>query len=223
MLELGAGDGAFLRTLQAAGVPMSSVSAVEYSDEARKNLKRIDPSLNVFADLDQFLHASAPNSCTHVFAFQVLEHVPEPLDYLRSFGRALRPGGLVCMAVPNPGRIEANEQNGLILDMPPCHITRFTIQGVSALARQAGFELIHSEIEPLVYRAWFREFLSYHFLRRTQNDGSLQNWMETKLPWRLATIGGALLGFIPALSKSVGPKEGGSLFCVLRNSPAAPG
>jgi SAM-dependent methyltransferase len=216
LLELGAGDGAFVRILRAHGVAAGNISVVEYSDAARRTLAGIDPSLHVFGGLEEFLDVTPPNVLSHVFAFQVLEHVETPLEYLRAFRRSLRIGGLVCLAIPNPAHIEASERNGLVKDMPPNHVTRFTVQGVSALAGQAGFELIHQEVEPLNYKEWLREFLSYHFKRRVQNEGSIQNWLEKTLPWRAATLGGALLAVPSALVYSFKPKEGASLFCVLR-------
>jgi SAM-dependent methyltransferase len=216
MLELGAGDGAFVRILRTFGVSANAINVVEYSDAARAQLAGIDPGLAVFSSLEQFVDSSQPHSCSHVFAFQVLEHVQQPAEHLAGFRQILRPGGLVCMAVPNPGRIEANERNGLILDLPPSHITRFTSQGIAALANRTGFEVIHTEVEPLVYREWLFEFLSYHFKRRIQDEASIQSWMERALPWRLATMGGALMALPAAISHSFEHKEGGSLFCVLQ-------
>ena len=216
MLELGAGDGAFVRTLRSAGVPAGAIHAVEYADAPREQIAAIDPALSAFSSLEQFLERAGPNACSHVFAFQVLEHVQQPVEYLETFRGLLQAGGLVCMAVPNPGHIETNEQSGLLLDMPPNHVTRFTVKGISALAERAGFEVVHSEVEPFVYRDWLREFLSYHFKRRVQNEGSVQHWIERKLPWRLATMAGAVLAMPSALLHSMKPNEGGSLFCVLR-------
>ena len=216
ILELGAGDGAFVRKAAAAALPASGINAVEYSEAARAQLTAIDSKIKVFAGLEEFVDGATPDTYSHVFAFQVLEHVERPVDYLRTFRRVLRTGGLICMAVPNPAHIEANEQNGLLLDMPPNHITRFTVQGISSVAAQAGFEVIHAETEPFVYRDWLREFLSYHFKRRTQIDGTVQNWMERTLPWRLATIAGAAIALPSALLHSFESNQGGSLFCVLR-------
>jgi SAM-dependent methyltransferase len=216
MLELGAGDGAFVRILRSAGVPAQSIHVVEYSDAARNQLAEIDARISVFSSLEHFMESAQPASYSHVFAFQVLEHVQRPVEHLAAFRRILRTGGLVCMAVPNPQRIEANERNGLVLDMPPAHVTRFTVQGVSALASRAGFELSHTEVEPFVYRTWFRDFLTFHFHRRLQSEGSIQSRMEQNLPWRWATVGGAFLALPSALRHSFGPLQGASLFCVLR-------
>ncbi len=76
-------------------------------------------------------------------SLDVLEHVPDPLDFLINIRKVLRPGGLVAIQVPNAGalitRVEGAENqifNGLI------HLNYFDPASLDQAAQIAGFELV---------------------------------------------------------------------------------
>ncbi|MGH2900852.1 MAG: class I SAM-dependent methyltransferase [Solirubrobacteraceae bacterium] len=75
----------------------------------------------------------------------VLEHVPDPLAFLRTAGRLLKPGGQLWIATPNV-RSAAHLRFGRHwkhLD-PPRHVVIFTPQIVDKLLRLAGFHTIRT-------------------------------------------------------------------------------
>ena len=223
MLELGAGDGAFLRRLLGAGIPPGVLWAVEYSERARQALSRIDTRIHVVPsvqDLPAFSSAKR-GAFTHVFAFQVMEHVSQALEYFNAFARVLAADGVLCLSVPNPARIEFNERSGLLLDMPPYHVSRLGPAAMSALSNRAGFYIEHTETEPFDFVSSLKEFLSYHYKRRVQAIGGLQNWMERYLPRRLAALMGALVALPSAGSLMLHRNDGGSLFYALRKRSRA--
>lgn len=70
-----------------------------------------------------------------VLSTQVLEHVPEPLEYLREAARVLRPGGKLLISVPMQWR--QHEE--------PFDFWRFTRYGLEDLLAKSGLEVVAME------------------------------------------------------------------------------
>ncbi len=67
----------------------------------------------------------------------VLEHVPEPIAALASLATRLIEGGVIVIQVPD---LSANSFDLVIAD----HLSHFTEESASNLARAAGFEVVAS-------------------------------------------------------------------------------
>ena len=85
--------------------------------------------------------------------FQVLEHLSDPVGFLKSAGRLLNPGGLLIIGVPD-GAGPVRFFSSALTDIPPHHVTRWQEsvfrQGMSRL----GFSVISVKFEPLPYYLW---------------------------------------------------------------------
>ncbi len=90
---------------------------------------------------------------------QVFEHLLEPGAMLRRLGRALRPGGLIKVSVPDAGKAIrklagsgdfARLDDGDIMPIAPFeHINAFTHASLSALGREAGLEVLRPSLRML--------------------------------------------------------------------------
>lgn len=72
-------------------------------------------------------------------AFQVIEHVPDPLGFARQAAACLRPGGRLVLGVPfwpSPSTTIPN----FTINAPPHHLTWWTEGALLALARRIGLE-----------------------------------------------------------------------------------
>ena len=95
LLEVGCATGEFLEAAEAAGFDVLGVDASERY--ARYSMQR---NLNVrYGRLEEMdLH---PSSFDVIALFHVIEHVQDPVDFLRRLNALTREGGLIFIATPN--------------------------------------------------------------------------------------------------------------------------
>ncbi len=77
----------------------------------------------------------------YVFCIEVLEHVPDPFHALGEFHRALGPGGVLILSIPNPYHVKEIIWNVLRTPDRQGHIFSWTRQTVTRLAEMNGFRL----------------------------------------------------------------------------------
>jgi SAM-dependent methyltransferase len=144
LLEVGAGNGAFLKQLLTDGWVPANLQAFEFSPTGRAEIEEIPVDCRA-ADLRSVDHN---RTFDVVCMFQVLEHLDDYEGIFEVLERIVRPGGHVFIAIPNGAWISLNEKRRLLLDMPPNHLTRWSLSSVAALARRFGWQLEECELEP---------------------------------------------------------------------------
>ena len=82
-----------------------------------------------------------------LYLYEVLEHQPNPEDFLLCCWDLLQPGGLIAVTVPNdysPCQIQARRNLGLppYWIAPPQHLNYFTPKTLQLVLRRAGFSLV---------------------------------------------------------------------------------
>lgn len=133
-LDVGCGRGDLAGYLAARGWRMSGIEPSPAAAQAA-SAQGVDVQVGVLATVQL-----QPLSLDGVVFHQSLEHTEEPVaDLQRVFG-ALRPGGAVCISVPNFGGRQARRfrTNWYHLDVPR-HRTHFTGVGLRAALESAGF------------------------------------------------------------------------------------
>jgi len=88
-----------------------------------------------------------------VSAFQVIEHIPDPLGFATALVQLLRPGGLLILCAPlHPSRL--TEIPNFVLNLPPHHLTWWNTKAFAALAGALNLEPIDiTELPPSPHAA----------------------------------------------------------------------
>lgn len=137
LLDLGCGDGGFLRVARALGYEARGIEI----DAAAASLARaqgFEVHEGGFADAP-----IAPGSLAQITLSHVIEHLHQPVDVLRELHGWLRPGGRVWLQTPN---VESRGAERYGADWrglePPRHLVLFGERSLSLALQRAGFERI---------------------------------------------------------------------------------
>lgn len=190
VLEIGAGKGAFTPMLLERGVSPARITVTEHSQYGKQAIRGRFPGVHVFDGDD--LTSFSDHSFSHIFLFQVLEHLGNPHEFLLKLGRLLKANGIVFASVPSPESIEFNELNRLLLDMPPNHISRYTRKAMDSLCFRAGLVLERQVYEPFDLGSSLRLYLSYRYLRSAQQQPSIPAAIERWLSGKTRKVAAAL-------------------------------
>jgi SAM-dependent methyltransferase len=147
LLEIGCGEGWFLKAALAAGY---EARGLEFSDYG---LKRFNPALahrvdfgDAFGALDRLIEARAQvDVCVME---HVLEHVADPQALLARLPAVLAPDGVVAITVPNDFsavQLRARALGHLDRDFwvaPPQHLNYFNAENLPRLLERMGFEVL---------------------------------------------------------------------------------
>lgn len=144
-LDIGCSDGTFLRRLKLSG--SVDVWGVDIDQRALQVAK--SRGLNVQrATVAEFLVKAKEEGLKFdlVTAFDVIEHLTDPVGTIQSLHEILSPGGRFIGTVPNRRRWFVNE---MPIDFPPHHFFRFDVPSLRTTLQTAGFEV--TTVEPFQY------------------------------------------------------------------------
>ncbi|MBU3662888.1 MAG: class I SAM-dependent methyltransferase [Bacteroidetes bacterium] len=157
VLEIGAGSGYF-----AANLTCASYFGLEYNDKsiaeaAAKGIKLERKSIEDLA-------LAQPETYDVVCAFQVLEHVPQPAQFMKAAVAAAKKGGKIIMAIPSADSYAAHFPNHA-LNLPPHHVSLWTDKNLSNMAELFGLTLVEIWHEPcnkaqyqlMLYAIWIEK------------------------------------------------------------------
>jgi SAM-dependent methyltransferase len=184
VLEVGAGAGAFARLVPGARYVGLDPNPGAYADPAA------DIRAESLAD-----HAAAhPGTYDAAVAFQVIEHVADPLAFASDMVRCLKPGGVLMLGAPVwPSAMTAIPD--FVFNAPPHHLSWWNADAMRALADRLGLAV--EEIRPL---APVPAQPLIHWMGRlapvkTRPDGP---WFAPRRSWYASLAVSALLGRLAA-------------------------
>lgn len=144
LLDIGCGGGWLLAFAAARGWDVHGIEPSRAMWERART--RAPVELGMFPEAP--LGGKEPFDVVHLKL--VMEHVTEPLRFLADVHTVLRPGGIVCIEVPNDfNRLQRAIRTQLGKPpwwvVYPVHINYFTFDSLERLLQRAGFEPVRRE------------------------------------------------------------------------------
>jgi 2-polyprenyl-3-methyl-5-hydroxy-6-metoxy-1,4-benzoquinol methylase len=140
LLDVGCGDGRFLRYAKEQGF---EVWGIDFDKKSVENVKRNLGIDTVFAmSLEEFYeYAKEKNLKFDVITFfEVLEHQDKPREFLEMVKRLLREGGYIAGSVPNRESMFIELLRYNHGDYPPNHFLRFSKSSLEKALNFSGFK-----------------------------------------------------------------------------------
>jgi 2-polyprenyl-3-methyl-5-hydroxy-6-metoxy-1,4-benzoquinol methylase len=136
-LDVGCGNGAFLQTFSSQ-YPAWQLTGLELGDRNQALIESIPSVTKLHVGRVEDL-----NECFDTIALiYVLEHIPDPVKYLKLCSEKLNMGGRILLQVPD---LEKSPFDVLVAD----HCTHFSMETLQAVVTTAGFELIKASADAL--------------------------------------------------------------------------
>lgn len=162
MLDVGAGTGAFVHTMQQAGW---QVTALE-PDETARNIAASKYGLQLQSPAQLF---NLPqNHFNAITLWHVLEHIHTLKEYLQQFNNILQQHGRLVIAVPNYTSYDAAYYKEFWAGYDvPRHLYHFSPVGMKLLAKQFGFKV--EKVYPMWFDSVYVSMLSEQYKTGKQN------------------------------------------------------
>jgi SAM-dependent methyltransferase len=180
VLDVGCGSGEFL-----AGIAPGAGRAVGLEFSPAASARARERGLEVMEGDLAARSGEFARSFDSVCAFHVLEHLPDPVDFLKSLRRCLRVGGSLYVSVPN--RMRSGKAPLEPLDCPPHHLTRWSPASLAALVRRSGLlpaEVATEPVELSIPRDRLRERIRDIVGNVPAVGGMLETWLP-RAAWRV--------------------------------------
>lgn len=149
VLDIGCGSGVSLLEIQALG-------AEAYGTEEDRNVEKVAQALGLkifFGDIMQAGYADG--FFDTITMSQLLEHISDPIQFLKNVRTKLKPTGRVVMSFPNiDGRQRRRTSRHWINWHIPFHVNFFTQRSIQQLADQTGFEI--QSIRTITPNVWIQ-------------------------------------------------------------------
>lgn len=140
VLDVGCGRGVLLQEFRRRGWEVQGTELSEQAASYARNTFNIPVEIGSLETL-QF----PPNHFDAVTLWHVLEHVGNPRALLAEINRILKPDGVLLVAVPNFGSLEARvaKDKWFHLDVPR-HVTHFSQATLESALNDGGFDVRHT-------------------------------------------------------------------------------
>lgn len=227
LLDVGMGTGNFLAAAVARGY---DGYGIDFDRDAIAAAERVFGLKNIAVKSLEDVAREHATSFDVVTAFEVVEHLENPVYFSKQVRELLRDDGYLAISVPYRGLPEFLKLH----DKPPRHLTRWNKHAMEYFLTQHGFEVVRMRIIPITipflvtkFHFWFGKWFSTNLVSRIalkSTEGANPVSQSSKIIWaqRLARGKDYILFSIPAillwLALTVSGKNGLGLYALARKA-----
>lgn len=182
LLEVGPGFGTFLELANNSGC-FNEVAAIEPTPSLADSIEK--RGIGVYRSF--FEDYKSHDKYDVICAFEVIEHILEPLSFVEKSREILDKDGLLYLSCPNANSVEISllGERSCAVDIE--HVNLFTAEGLKKLFENRGFELLHYHTPGLIDVDLIRksltkedpEFLHLMFQGKDSRLDLLQNFISS--------------------------------------------
>lgn len=193
LVEIGSGQGTFVKGIAPRLLPKENILCVEYSDSCRKIIE--DYGIRSIAKDVRQIGKHYVGQFSVVCMFQVLEHMDDLDRLFKSLNKITEKNADYFIAVPNEKMIEFQEIYGALLEVPPHHTGRWNKRAFEMLCKKHNLALMEHKEEPCRRLPAFRQFVIYKYQKKRIREGSFPHKVSvlTNKPVRRALEYGLIL------------------------------
>lgn len=212
VFDVGCGDGASLLDIAKAG-------AEAYGTEYDRNVVPVAKALGLnifFGDLKAASYADG--FFDTITMSQLLEHVPDPITFIRQAKQKLKPGGQIILSFPNINSFNCKRCSRRWINWHvPYHINFFTKKSIELLAKSADMEL--STVHTYTPNQWLvLQTLANHYEPVLGKPSPV--WVGGTAKWRMGLALLYSLARIPLTRIQDAMGRGDSYLIILKKKPA---
>jgi SAM-dependent methyltransferase len=147
-LDVGCGDAPLLKLMNPNRWKMFGIDVSQKAFDYHKD----NPSIHFYHGTietapyeDSFFDA--------VFSFDAIEHVKDPMSFLKAIARVTKPGGILCINTVNiENKIAKNEKERWVQFTPPGHLYYFSPKIMKNYLDKAGFRIIKFDMRMPLFK-----------------------------------------------------------------------
>lgn len=162
LLEIGAGNGSFVKKLSQTTIDPNNILTTEFSTIGKSAIEKLGIKC-IEAELWDICLTENKEKFEFICMFQVLEHMSNLEKVFKSLSFLAKKNGHIFIAVPNNYNRELFESIGLIEDIPPTHISRWNQQSFNFAANKYGWKILEHEVEPNKLYKNISKYLSHKY------------------------------------------------------------
>ncbi|MCR4342157.1 MAG: class I SAM-dependent methyltransferase [Gemmatimonadaceae bacterium] len=150
LLDVGAAAGFFVEQARLAGWDAEGIELNGWAAEYAREKLAVPVRHGSLED------AGYPDrSFAAVTLWEVIEHIPQPREFIREIARILQPGGVLALSTPDAGSAVARVfgRRWLGWKKIPEHVYFFDRETLGRLLREEGFEILSTRYVSLTVRA----------------------------------------------------------------------
>jgi SAM-dependent methyltransferase len=174
LLDYGSGSGSAVAFAQYIGW---RAEGIEIDPNAAKAGR--DAGVNIYHGSIGTLESHS-NKYNYIMSSHCVEHVADVWRLFQAFFKALKPGGILAIDIPNADSIAAEHfENFYYYLCMPVHVHLFTPNSISLLAQSMGFV----DISISTYSRWFTQMASAILKHREQHGRSVHIGFQSYDNW----------------------------------------